>query len=884
MKKTFLFLTVCFMSVSLFADKPANKKEASKQAAVRDTIHLIGHAHMDMNWLWTTSETMKMCRDNLRQAVAFMDEYPDYTLLQSQAAVYNFVKEADPKLFELVKKYVKEGRFEPVGGMWTEGDTNLSSGEALCRSFLLAQRFFNNNLGRMARVGWLPDNFGHISQLPQLLKLSGMNYFYHMRCSPFNGSYWWTGPDSTKILSYTNGNYNGWVHGELKNEFAVFAPGKRRLFQSVGEGDHGGGPSRTDIETAHRLDNTEGHPAIRFTTAEHFYSQMAQEMEGRPTHRGEMQFIFEGCYTTVSDTKEGNRVSENLLYGAELLNSLRWLQGDKYPAGDFRKLWETVTFNEFHDILPGSAIYEANKEAHARYMDVKWKSEALRDRAFHNLADEIKFKPGLGQPVVAFNLQPEKRRTIVEAEVFSYGNPVTVEENSWGDFYGSKNIRPADKGQGPVATVLVRDGDGKTYPAQIVWTKKMPPGFSSKVRFVADDIPAGGYKAFYVDVTKPGEWNGTIPFNDNTFETDFFKITFNMQTGNITQLLDKRTGKQYVRNGGELNQLKIYLEDRHGEMQAWSLNKIQKVEDVTDVKGVRIAENGPVRACVETVKTWGRSRFVIRTIIYKSYPRIEYEMEVHWLEANIGESDSPMLRAIFPVAMDNAKFFCQTPFDVVDRTETRSLGEHQGSEEHGRELNDGQEVPAQKWVDLTDGQAGIALLNKSRYGHSYVNGDLRLTLMRTPGHPDIYPNIGKFNIHYALYPHEGDWTNNVWLEGEDYNVPIHAAEPPSLSIGKNHATRPETSSFISLSPANIKLSGMKQSEEGNELILRVFETEGKSTTATIQMPEIKNGAVRRLNLIEYPLADANKPELKNGILTVTLKPHEIVTIGIKTGK
>ena len=130
--------------------------------SIRDTIHVIGHAHMDMNWLWTYSETMKMCNDNLRQTVAFMDEFPDFTMLQSQAAVYNFVEKVDPPLLEMVRKYVKSGRLELAGGMWTEGDVNLSSGEAISRSFLLGQRYFQSRFGKMANIDWLPDNFGHI--------------------------------------------------------------------------------------------------------------------------------------------------------------------------------------------------------------------------------------------------------------------------------------------------------------------------------------------------------------------------------------------------------------------------------------------------------------------------------------------------------------------------------------------------------------------------------------------------------------------------------------------------------------------------------------------------------------------------------------------------
>src|SRR5512136_3045924 len=125
-------IVVLFLLAVVAGSFSANGQKTDAKP-VADTIHVIGHAHMDMNWLWTYSETMQMCNDNLRQAVAFMDEFPDYKMLQSQAAVYNFVEKVDPPLFELVKKYVKSGRLEPVGGMWTEGDMNLSSGEAIAR-------------------------------------------------------------------------------------------------------------------------------------------------------------------------------------------------------------------------------------------------------------------------------------------------------------------------------------------------------------------------------------------------------------------------------------------------------------------------------------------------------------------------------------------------------------------------------------------------------------------------------------------------------------------------------------------------------------------------------------------------------------------------------
>ena len=870
--------------------------QKKKTVAPKDTIHVVGHAHMDMNWLWTYSETMKMCNDNLRQVVAFMDEFPDYTMLQSQAAVYRFVEMVDPPLFEQVKKYVKEGRLELVGGMWTEGDTNLSSGEAIARSFLLGQRYFRQHFGQMARIGWLPDNFGHSSQMPQILRQAGCDYFYFHRVKPYEGTFWWTGTDGSKVLCYANDSYNGLITPELKNELQKITPDKHRLLHITGVGDHGGGPTRAGINMVHQLDKTPGYPAVKFTTAGNFFEKAAKEMDGRPTHHGEMNFVFEGCYTTVAEIKEGNRNCENSLYRSEFFNTLRWLHGDAYPAKELRDLWTSVAFNQFHDILPGSAIYESNRETVARYAEVQRISKELGDYAFRKMADEVNFKTNMGQPVVAYNLQPVSRKTLVEAEVFSHESPVSIQPESWGNYYASKNITPIDKGQGKVATVLVRDGSGKTYPAQIVWAKVTPPGVTTKIRFVADDFPAGGYKTFYVDTEKTGTFNTPIPFSDNTFETDFFKIKVDMTTGGIVSLIDKRTQTEYVRKGGQLNTLHINMEDKHGGMKSWSINKTVNEYDITDIRSVKIVENGPVRACIETEKAWGKSKFIERTYIYRSYPRIDYDMEVYWLETGTDTEDSPMLRAVFPLAYQDARFYCQVPFDIVERPADGKIGgkpvpqtlQHRNwswnpetmiSLDVIEAMEGGQEVPAQKWVDVNNGQTGIALLNRTKYGHSYQRGELKITLMRAAGVPDIFPNLGKFNISYALFPHAGDWKSRVWQEGENFNNPVTANEPPSLALVKNHATRPEETSFFAVAPANVALSGLKQSEEGDELILRLVEIEGKETTATVELPFVARTA-RKLTILELPLINEPSPAINGNVVTLKLRPNEIITLGI----
>lgn len=824
-----------------------------------DSIYVVGHAHMDMNWLWPYNESVKMFHDNFRQVIAFMEQFPDYRMLQSQATIYQHIEQMDPPLFEKVKKYVAEGRFELAGGMWTESDCNLTGGEALCRSFLLGQRYFLDKFGKIARVGWLPDNFGHISQFPQMLKLAGLDYYYFHRCVPFIGPFIWIGPDSSSVLCFTNYTYNGEITAALKNEVPRISPFTHKMLHPTGIGDHGGGPTLKNIEMIHQLDATPRFPSIKFASAESFFKATEKMPVTLPVHRGEMQFIFEGCYTSVAEIKENTRKSEQSMYSAEFLSSLRWLQGDQYPAGDLKSLWETVAFNQFHDILPGSAIYETYQDAVADHKMVQKKALSIFESDFRKLADEIAFKTGAGQPVVALNQQARSGKVLVQAEVFSHEKPATAMLSSWGDYYEYAHVKPVAGSK--VATMMVRDGSGRKYPAQIIGGKEFPPGFRSTVEFVVDSMPAGGYKTFYLDASMPGSSVEEIPEKNGVFETDFYIIRMDLKTGDIIGLKDKRTGKEYVSDGGRLNKLRMWMEAPNG-MNAWTIGETKEILDITDIVSVGITERGPVRATIEVVKKWGRSKFIQRTYLYKSYPRIDFDLEAHWFETGDGVNPAPFLKTTFDLAIDNPSFYSQVPFDVVSRP-----------------VN-GQEVPAQEWVDVSDGKIGMSLLNRTKFGHSYDKGQLRLSLLRATYSPDLYPNMGINHIQYSLFPHTGDWKNGVWAEGENFNVPVYAAEPPSLALAKTHSTRPESGSLLSVSPAEVVMSGIKQAEDGKNLIIRLAEVNGKETVAVITLPVTVISA-KRVNIIELPMESVEKPVVDGKVIRVRLRPHEIVTVAVE---
>jgi len=395
----------------------------------REQVHLVGHAHIDMNWLWTHEETVQCCQDTFRQVLRFMEEFPEFCFSQSQASTYAMIEDFDPELFDAIRRRVKEGRWELLGGGVDEGDTNLSSGEGICRTFLLGQRYFRERFGRIARVGWLPDNFGHVAQLPQLLRLAGMDFFYGHRCQPKQGPYVWEGIDGSRVLNFATPTYNGEVTPDIIEAIRFYNPKRRKMIWVYGVGDHGGGPTRRDITRAIEYDRLPGFPRVQFSTAEKFFRTITPHTSEYPVFKGELQYAFEGCYTSIARIKEANRRVENTLYTGELFSALGSLLGHPYPAEDLDQVWYVTSFNQFHDILCGSATHESNRESISRYDLGLAEADRIVFESLRRWAEAVDTRlprgaePEGAQPVVVFNPLPIRRTDVVEAEIFAHQPP-----------------------------------------------------------------------------------------------------------------------------------------------------------------------------------------------------------------------------------------------------------------------------------------------------------------------------------------------------------------------------------------------------------------------------------------------------------------------------
>lgn len=337
-------------------------------------VTAVGHAHLDLAWLWPIRESYRKAKRTLANMIYLLEIYPNFQFVIPQPQQLAWVKEQDPKLYEKIKKYEKEGRIEIVGGGWVENDTNVPCGESLARQELYGQKFWQEEFGHYVRLRWLPDTFGYSACMPQLLKLSDQDNFMTIKISwsnrtlfPYN-TFRWAGIDGSEVTVHMppEGNYNS-VAGPKALLTARKGLKKTdpqdKLMLVYGVGDGGGGPSETIVERNIRTENVPYLPKVKFGSAQSYYDNL--DPKTLPLYQGEMYLEkHRGTYTSQSNNKNFNREFEEKMLSLEMLLASRGLQGNK---AEIDRLWKEALLYQFHDILPGSSIARVYEETDTAY-------------------------------------------------------------------------------------------------------------------------------------------------------------------------------------------------------------------------------------------------------------------------------------------------------------------------------------------------------------------------------------------------------------------------------------------------------------------------------------------------------------------------------------
>lgn len=379
----------------------------------------LGHAHLDMAWLWPVRETRRKAHRTFRAQLDLLDAYPSFVFGQSQPQQFAWVEQDDPELFERLRAAVEAGRFELQGGFWVEPDTNLPSGESLIRQAIHGQRYWESRFGRRVRVCWLPDAFGYSGAVPQILRLAGMDSFLTIKLAwnehndfPHR-SFVWEGIDGTGVLVHMppEGTYTstatGLAAGTARDQHPEreIAPIALVLF---GTGDGGGGPSEVHLEMAHRSGNLLGLPPVRPQIASEFFTELAAFEEELPRWRGELYLEkHQGTLTTQGAVKAGNRRVEHELHDLEYLAALgTWGGSARWPGEVLDSAWEGLLLHQFHDMLPGSSIERVHRESRQTYARLSAEIAAAQ-RA-------VLAAHGPGHPPAFVNTTPVRRTGFVQ--------------------------------------------------------------------------------------------------------------------------------------------------------------------------------------------------------------------------------------------------------------------------------------------------------------------------------------------------------------------------------------------------------------------------------------------------------------------------------------
>ena len=735
-----------------------------------------------------------------------------------------------------------------VGGMWVEPDLNMPDGESLVRQLLIGKRYFKQRFGVDVRIGWNPDSFGYNWQIPQIYKKSGIDYFVTQKMA-WNDTnklrlklFWWQAPDGSRVLTYFPHDYVNEIDpARIASDVAIarqLNPGAPEMMHLYGIGDHGGGPTRSMLDSGvHWTKPDRVVPEMHFSTAQQFFSEIEKHIdtenaptwnykimakgnahlpappEGKlslPVWNDELYFEYHrGVMTTQANHKRNMRRSEEQLLDAEKYSSIAWLMGGEYPQAPLTEAWRKALFNQFHDLAAGSGISAIYKDAQRDYDAIRWSTEEASTDALHTISARVNTgKESAGVPIMVVNSLAWPRTDLATFEM-----------------------------QLPTASasgITVLDDRGKALEFQQISYE--PSSHTYKLLVKVDDIPSLGYEVLHVrsseGLRSASRDKSQVTASGLTLENSLLRVTVDPKTGCLTSIYDKAAKFESIASGGCGNQLQTFR-DTPKDYDAWNIDADfdRQVTTLDDVESVKLIERGPLRATVRITRRWQNSKFIQDVSLYAGLDRIDIACKFDWHETHV------LLKAAFPLAASGPQATYEIPYGSIERPTTRD-----NSWEAAKF-----EVPALRWADLGDGDHGLSVINESKYGYDAKGNVLRLSLLRSPTWPDPEADRGHHEFAYSLYPHSGDWKHALTVRrGYEFNYPLRA-----FQVAAHDGALPSRHSFVSLKEDNVILTALKKSEEGDALILRFYEWAGKTGNVSVHLPDGAS-AVSRTDLMEKP--------------------------------
>lgn len=725
------------------------------------TVHCVGHGHIDMNWMWSWPETVATTYDTFASMLSIMREYPEFTYSQSQASVYELIQRYHPRMFAEIVERVKEGRWEVTAAQWVEGDKNLAQGETLARSYLYTRKFFHDHFGLEPEdvpVQWEPDTFGHANTIPMIAKLGGVKYYY--ACRTGGGfdhpgkdrppMFWWQGPDGSRILVNRETSwYNSYVNigDNIALPAAEFfkATGLKHWLNVYGIGNHGGGPTRREIDYYLDMRDWPVYPKVIFSTSKAFFEACeAQGLGHLPVLDHELNFEFTGCYTSQSLIKEANRLGENQCLDAEAMLAMAQLGGLPRPdvADQLEQAWRNVLFNQFHDILPGSGVRATREHARGLFQETAAITSAIKREVMSEVCDRIdlgisskgtEFEggAGLGAGISGVSMPSgggSLERPMVAFNTLCWPRTDAVYVTLW------------DTGFDPHSIVVV-DPDGVAHPTFFVEKSEEWGHEKIALWFYARDVPGLGYKLFRFREGTPNDDGPRVTIRpQNRISGPFGDVSFDRYRSGVSLCgadrdpHETRHPKPETRNWS-LGVARSSIETPR-YMTSWVLGGAEKIEDLVAHRFDLLGEQRNVATLQPSgqnimaggshqMKVFGSS-LTMRTRVHSALPRIDFEIDLDWREIGDEQRGIPGLLIGFG---GGSPLLRQTPFGSV----------------RANALTD--DEPTLGYV-LMD--SGLAVLTETKSGFRATQDGIFFRAIRSSFDPDHAPEVCRQTFRFAV--------------------------------------------------------------------------------------------------------------------------------------
>lgn len=828
------------------------------------TVLCVAHAHIDMNWLWGYPETVAITLNTFETMLRFMDEYPDFTFSQSQGAVYEIVERFAPEMKSRIQQRIQEGRWEVTASSWVEQDKNMPDVESMARHLLYTKSYLNKNWGvepDSIALDFSPDTFGHCGNMPEILNQCGVSFYYH--CRGYEGPHYlyrWRSPSGAEVIAYREGMfYIGTITPQLGATAYALAQetGLRTSLCVYGVGDHGGGPTRRDIERIIDQNKWPIFPQFRFGRYSEYFQLAETLRESLPVVDHPLNFHAPGCYTTQSRLKRINKQTEAALLDAEALSAVAFVNCQHaYRANAFMDAWRKVLFSHFHDILTGSCIRDAQEHAMGLYQDAQATAMTEMAQAMRTIASHVHTTnaiiQGSGQDTaegagvgygVDKNLVSVSGSAGGSVRIYHVFNPLPFTRNEvvelpvwdWED--DLRQFAVQDTATGELCDCQLLDAQKKTYwvhqVVRVLARVCLPPlGYTTVSLFRKQDVT---YPLTGINWTPVApEWDRNI-----VLENDLIRAVFSSHDATLVSLVDKDTGQERLHHAG----FRLIQEDL-AMATAWVVGRQGTVKELCDSVRIYDVQTGERDAAyqLEMLRNFGeppvvaenlrktplrqmftfelpiteRSSMTCNVSLDKGKAELVYNTTIHWGDMADAKTKSvPQLSFAVKPCYNVTGYAYDTPGGEI------LLADRDG------------DVPGLTYgVALAENERAIYLTSDAKYGYRGAQGTLSLTLLRSPAHPDPYSDQGVHNIRFALGI--GDAKNNYIRK----QAKSFAHSSSVLSGCLQEGDLPPSNSFLSLEDEDsLTLAAVKCAEDRRGIVLRLFADPRREGSGTIHFTQ-----------------------------------------------